>query len=119
MKTWVSLRQFLDEIESETEYGNLDRTHQRLLEWIAIRGQRDAPLHIQEIVMKSRVASPATIHKVLSNLELLDFISLSVDAEDSRRRIVKITPRTDRLFSKLSKAVESWGRSQARSGTSG
>lgn len=110
MKTWIALRALLDSLDSETEFGDLDPLSQRALEWIAVRGRDDAPLHIQEIVMKSQIASPATIFKVLSNLERMDLISVTTDVNDTRRRIVKVTARADRLFAQLSKAVDSWRR---------
>lgn len=110
MQTWFSLRALLDSLDSETEFGHLDSLSKRGLEWIAVRSRDDAPLHVQEIVMKSQVASPATIFKVLSNLERMDLIEITIDVRDTRRRVVKITTRADKLFTRLSKAVDSWRR---------
>jgi DNA-binding MarR family transcriptional regulator len=109
MQSWFVLREFLDSLDSETEFGSLDLLSKRLLEWIAVRSRDNAPLYIQEIVMKSQVASPATIHKVLSNLERMDLIVMTIDVEDTRRRIVGITVRAHKLFTQLSRAVDPCG----------
>jgi DNA-binding MarR family transcriptional regulator len=114
MKTWIALRALLDGLESQTEYKNLDSSSQRLLEWIAVRVQKEAPLHIQEIIFKSEVASPATVHKLLAILEQEGLISMSVDVSDSRRRIVQITIQASRLFGKLDKGLETWARFLAK-----
>jgi len=119
MKTWIALRALLDSLESQTEYKNLDASSQRLLEWIAVRVQKEAPLHIQEIILKSEVASPATVHKLLAILEQEGLISMSVDGSDSRRRIVQITTQASRLFSKLDKGLEAWAKALAKDSASG
>jgi DNA-binding MarR family transcriptional regulator len=114
MKTWIALRALLDSLESQTEYKNLEASSQHLLEWIAVRVQKEAPLHIQEIILKSEVASPATVHKLLAILEQEGLISMNVDASDSRRRIVQITTQASRLFGKLDKGIETWARALAK-----
>ena len=119
MKTWIALRALLDSLESQTEYKNLDASSQRLLEWIAVRVQKEAPLHIQEIILKSEVASPATVHKLLAILEQEGLISMSVDGSDNRRRIVQITTQSSRLFSKLDKGLEAWAKALAKDSASG
>ena len=114
MKTWIALRALLDSLESQTEYKKLDASSQRLLEWIAVRVQKETHLHIQEIILRSEVASPATVHKLLATLEHAGLISMSVDASDSRRRIVQITTQASRLFSKLDKGLEAWAMALAK-----
>ncbi len=117
MKTWIALRALLDSLESESEYSKLDIISQRILEWISVRNRKDSPLHVQEMVMKSQIASPATVHKTLSLLEQRGLITVTIDAHDSRRRIVAVTAHAERILSKLSKGVETWARSlQAQEG---
>ena len=119
MKTWIALRALLDSLESQTEYRNLDTSSQRLLEWIAVRVQKEAPLHIQEIILRSEVASPATVHKLLATLEHAGLISMTVDVSDSRRRIVQVTTQASRLFGKLDKGLETWAKALAKDLASG
>ena len=124
MKTWISLRAVLESLHSETDYGQLDVISQRLLEWISVRNRKADPLHVQEIVLKSEIASPATIHKSIALLEERGLITVSIDPHDSRRRIVLITAHAEKLLIKLSKGVESWAKSvvqglEGRNGSSG
>ena len=112
MDTWISLRKLLDTVSSGTEYAKLDLISQRLLEWIAVRNQKEEPLYVQEIVMKSDVASPATIHKGIAILEREGLITLVTDQVDSRRRIVNISSQAQKLLAKLSRGVDAWAASQ-------
>lgn len=114
MKTWISLRTLLDSLESDTEFNTLDPIGQRMLEWIAVRTQNAAPLHIQEIVRKSEVASPATVHKTIAILEQQGLISVSKDTIDSRRRIVRITTQAEKLLARLSKGVDAWAKALSK-----
>ena len=114
MERWISLRNLFDNVTSGTEYDGLDLISQRLLEWIAVRNLTGTPLYVQEIVMKSEVASPATVHKSIAILEDSGLITLRMDHEDSRRRIVKISLQAERLLSKLSRGVEVWASAQAK-----
>ncbi|NBW00406.1 MAG: MarR family transcriptional regulator [Betaproteobacteria bacterium] len=124
MKTWISLRALIESLQSESDYGQLDLISQRLLEWICVRNRKSDPLHVQEIVLKSEIASPATIHKSIALLEERGLITVNIDPHDSRRRIVLVTAHTEKLLLKLSKSVESWAKSVAhglegRNGASG
>jgi DNA-binding MarR family transcriptional regulator len=124
MKTWISLRTFMDSLQSETDYSRIDVISQRLLEWISLRNLSADPLHVQEIVLKSEIASPATIHKSIALLEERGLITVNIDPHDSRRRIVLITAHAEKLLIKLSKGVESWAKSvvqglEGRNGSSG
>ena len=111
MKTWIALRALLDSAEKDAGYHELDAISQRMLEWIAVRKQNNAPLYIQEIVMKSGVASPATIHKSIALLERLGYLSVTVDGSDTRRRLIQLTAQAERVFRKLSSEVDSWAKS--------
>lgn len=111
MNTWTSLRTFLDHLELESGYGQVDPISQRILEWISLRNKKGTPLHVQEIIMKSQVASPATVHKSLAALEYRGLISITIDANDTRRRIVTVTSAAEKMLSKLSRGVESWAKS--------
>ncbi len=105
---WIDLRRKLADLESQTSYGKLDALTQRLLEWIHMRTGSGDLLYVQEIVMQSGVASPATIHKGLVSLERAKLISLRVDADDARRRIVAPTSRADAMLGELAQGLEAW-----------
>ncbi len=105
---WLNLRELLEAINTETDLKDLDSRTQRLLEWIVTNYSADRPIFVQHIVMKSDVASPATIHKGLAILEREGLISVKVDSADSRRRIVAPTDRARKLMANLSQKVKVW-----------
>lgn len=105
---WLNLRELLVVVNSETDLKALDSRTQRLLEWIVTNYSADKPIFVQQIVMKSDVASPATIHKGLTILEREGLISVTIDSTDTRRRIVAPTERAKKLMSKLSQKVRLW-----------
>jgi hypothetical protein len=93
MKTWISLRTVLDSLQSETDYSRIDVISQRLLEWISLRNLRADPLHVQEIVLKSEIASPATIHKSIALLEERGLITVNIDYRPCRKAAAQALKR--------------------------
>lgn len=114
METWIALKKLIDDLESATPYGKVDSISQRLLEWIFVRVQKRETLFIQEIIMTSEIASPATLHKSIAMLEQRGLIHLIVDPLDSRRRIVQVSSQGERLMKELSRGVTSWANSLSR-----
>jgi DNA-binding MarR family transcriptional regulator len=107
---WLGIRKLLDQLESVPEFKATDRISRQLLDWIYIQAQNEKPIFVQTIVMKSEIASPATIYKSLALLERSGLISTKIDPEDSRRRIIKPTERTNKLMVKLSRDVLQWAK---------
>jgi len=68
MNEWIALRNLLDGLEHETTYNKLDPVTQRVLEWVYVRSKSDEPIFVQEIIVKSGIASPATLHKSIAIL---------------------------------------------------
>ena len=112
MHAWLNLRHFIDLTTSETDFGQLDSISQRVLEWVCARYNSKSNLFVQSIVLDSRIASPATIHKCLATLERTGFLSFEVDPEDARRRIVSPTAKASKTLDALSRRVEKWARQQ-------
>ena len=108
MNAWLNLRELLDVVNNDTDLKSIDERTQRLLEWIVAHYSPERSMFVQTIVMKSEVASPATIHMGLAILEREGLISVVVDPEDTRRRIVSPTDRARKLMSKLSQKVKAW-----------
>lgn len=108
---WFSLRSALDEMISTTDYKSLDQLTQRLFEWIYLRCKDGRPLHTQEILYDSKVASHATIQKSIFQLEKSELIQIQTDCKDSRRKIISTTSKADQLVLTLSYRVESWVQS--------
>ena len=97
----------------ETDYGQLDSMNQRVFEWVCARYSPESKLFVQSIVLDSKIASPATIHKCLATLDRKGFLSFEVDPEDTRRRIVSPTAKTSKTLEALSRRVAKWARQQS------
>ena len=67
---------------------------------------------VQSIVLDSKIASPATIHKCLATLDRTGFLSFEVDPEDARRRVVSPTAKATKTLDALSRRVAKWARQQ-------
>ena len=113
MNAWLNLRRLIDLAANETDFGQLDDRSQRVLEWVMQRYDPKDPLFVQSIVLDSRVASPATIHKCLAVLDRTGFLDFEVDPSDTRRRIVSPTSKAVKTFGVLSRRVSEWAHKQA------
>ena len=112
MEAWLNLRRFIDLTTDDTEFGQLDSISQRVLEWLCARFNSKSSLFVQSIVLDSKIASPATIHKCLATLDRTGFLSFKVDPEDARRRIVSPTAKASKTLDALSRRVAKWARQQ-------
>ena len=110
MHAWLKLRHFIDLTTDETDYGQLDSMSQRVLEWVCTRYNPKSNLFVQSIVLDSKIASPATIHKCLATLDRTGFLSFEVDSEDARRRIVSPTAKASKTLHALSKQMVKWAQ---------
>ena len=97
----------------ETDYGQLDSMSQRVLERVCTRYSPKSKLFVQSIVLDSKIASPATIHKCLTTLERTGFLNFKVDPEDARRRIVSPTSKATKTLDALSRRVAKRARQQS------
>lgn len=114
MQTWLELQKFLHNLKHDSDFGLLDDMSQRVLEWVMMHYNPKQPLFVQGIVLESRVASPATIHKCLATLDRTGFLQFTTDPEDARRRIVEPTTKAKRTLELLSKRVTKWAGSHSR-----
>ena len=114
MNAWLNLQQFLATVKSESDFGGLDDMSQKVLEWVMQHNDAKSPLFVQGVVLESRVASPATIHKCLATLDRTGFLQFTTDTEDARRRIVAPTTKAKKTLDLLSKRVAKWALSQSK-----
>jgi len=114
MKTnsWLEVRRFLEETIHGSEFSQLDDISLRLLDWVVVQNSRTAaPLYMQSLVLRANVASPATIYKSVSKLMDQRMIEVTVDPEDTRRRIVRPSPTTLKLMDRLGSRTDVWIKS--------
>jgi hypothetical protein len=105
---WIDAKQFIAAEEQKLTVGALDRLSREFLDWIVVRCQSEEPLHIQEIVMESDIASPATVHKSINILQQAKLIDVEVDPADHRRRSVVPTALALKELRSLDTAFQAW-----------
>ncbi len=81
----------------------LDPLEQRILECVARVAQTNERLSVRDIMAKSELGSPATLHARLTSMRGKGWVRLG-DTEDARRKQVELTPAALRHFDKLSEA---------------
>lgn len=114
MKTnsWLAVRHFVQEALQNSELSKLDDISLRLLDWVVVQNSRAAaPLYMQTLVLRANVASPATVYKSVSKLMGQRMIEVTVDPEDTRRRIVRPSPMALKLMDRLGSRTEAWLKS--------
>lgn len=106
--TWIELQKFLDESKASTELAPLSAIDERVFLWVVSKQNDRKALYVQDVIMQSNVASPATLHKSLSALVDAGLAKSEVDPSDQRRRVLTITPKAEKLLQKLDRLVQAW-----------
>jgi DNA-binding MarR family transcriptional regulator len=96
--------QLADALRGPPALSALDPLEQRILELVARVGQTHERLSVRDIMGKSELGSPATLHARLTSMREKGWIRLG-DTEDARRKQVELTPAALRYFDKLSEAM--------------
>jgi DNA-binding MarR family transcriptional regulator len=114
---WISLRDFFDQATAKTGYDQLDTTSQRLLEWIITRydANPQSPIYIQTAVLRSEIASPATIFKCTNLLQRKKMISVTPDSTDARRKLIEPSEKARDHLKELSRLALEWAKKHAPS----
>lgn len=113
LATWIELQQFLDDSKAGTELAGLSSIDERVLLWIATRQHKDKPVFVQDVIMHSQVASPATLHKSLATLVSAGLANSDIDPTDQRRRILTLTHKAEKLLTKLDRLAQTWASKKA------
>ncbi len=106
---WFELRAFVKRAVRESELHALDANSFALLEWVVdqTQNQKD-PIFMQQLVMESKVASPATTLKCVGLLEDADLVSVTTDPKDARRKMIRPTRRAHTAMDALGRKTEAW-----------
>ncbi len=108
---WFELRAFVKRAVRESELHALDANTFALLEWLVDQSQTQKdPIYMQQVVMESKVASPATTLKCVGVLEDADLVSVTTDSKDARRRMIRPTRRALTAMDALGQRTEEWLR---------
>lgn len=83
---------------------SLDPLEERILGIIARATQAEERLSVRDLMGKSELAAPATLHNRLTSMREKGWIMLS-DTEDTRRKQIELTQAALLHFDKLSKCL--------------
>jgi DNA-binding MarR family transcriptional regulator len=108
MSAWYGIRSFAERAIAESPLRALDTLSIRLVDWIYSARSSPEPLYVQTIITKSKVASPATLHKCLSALLREGLIQAEVDAMDTRRKVITVTPKLVQAIQELDQKTKRW-----------
>jgi len=117
---WFELRAFVKCAVRESELHALDANAFALLEWVVDQTQTQKdPIYMQQLVMESKVASPATTLKCVGLLEDADLVSVRTDPKDARRRIIRPTRHALEAMDALGEKTEAWLSTSGSTGLRG
>ncbi|PRE09683.1 winged helix-turn-helix domain-containing protein [Burkholderia multivorans] len=81
----------------------LDPLEEKILEFVARMSQANERLSVRELMAKTELGSPATLHARLKSMREKGWLTLG-DTEDARRKQIELTPAALRHFDKLAEA---------------
>ncbi|WP_027795934.1 transcriptional regulator [Paraburkholderia acidipaludis] len=88
----------------------LDPLEEKILELVARMAQANELLSVREMMARSELGSPATLHARLKSMREKGWLTLG-DTEDTRRKQIELTPAALKHFDKLAEAFAKAARS--------
>lgn len=82
----------------------LDPLEERILTFVARAGQNEERLSVRDMMAKTELGAPATVHSRLKSMREKGWIMLT-DTEDTRRKQIELTQAALQYFDKLSKCM--------------
>ena len=101
---YLRLVRLLEALEGASDLFRLDSTEKKLLDLVAIHYLDNKPLLVSEAIYLSKIGSPATLHRRLSNLQKQGYIRYGDDV-DGRKKYLELTPKARDYFAGLGKCV--------------
>lgn len=100
-----AIAQIVRSIESSSPIGYLDRTSRSILSYIGEAEVDGMPLRVGDIIACSGFGTPPTVYSRLSSLEEAGLISRTKDTSDRRSNLIRLTPRTHRIYARVSSRI--------------
>ena len=101
---YLRFLQLTEAVRALPSLAPLDPLEERVLALIASAGQRHERLSVRDVMAKSALGAPATIHTRLKSMRAKGWIMLS-DTGDARRKQVELTQAAMSHFDRLSKCM--------------
>lgn len=97
-------------VETATGAGLLDDIEERLLQIVAQAHLENADLSVTDLMQRTEIASPATLHKRLQSLRESDLISIEPVPNAYPRKSVTLTTRAVNYYNKLATEMKKAAR---------
>jgi len=89
----------------KTPVKNIDSTALLLLNEIAVQHHDGKNITVNEAMLLSKIASPATVHRKLDELREAGLIEQVFEGKNRRTKYLVPTKEADSYFAKMSKAI--------------
>ena len=104
--SYIKFLSSFQKIEASNAAAGLDLVGESLLGYIAVNFAKGLTLTVTECMRINTVASPATIHRKISELINQGWIESVYDGENRRTKYLAPTSKALKYFEKVSKLVE-------------
>jgi DNA-binding MarR family transcriptional regulator len=101
---YLRFLQLTDALRGLPSLPELDPLEQRILELVARAQQDQQRLSVRDVMGKSELAAPATVHTRLKSMREKGWVMLT-DTEDTRRKQIELTPAALLHFDRLSQCM--------------
>lgn len=99
---YLSFLALADSLTTQTtSLQNLDLDAKKLLEIIAVHNARQQPLTVTQVMQMHAIASPATIHKKINQLQTAGLINMEHQGSNRRTKYLTTTPKADSYFEEI------------------
>lgn len=93
-------------VETAVGPGLLDDIEERLLQIVAQAHLENADLSVTDLMQRTEIASPATLHKRLQSLRETELISIEPVPNAYPRKSVTLTPKAINYYNKLASEIK-------------
>jgi DNA-binding MarR family transcriptional regulator len=100
---FLHLKEVLSGHQVETE---IDLTAQKLLEVVSLRHAQHQALTVTETMQLQNIASPATLHRKLSDLITNGYVQFAYEGDNRRTKYIHPTTKTDQYFADLGAVLQ-------------
>jgi DNA-binding MarR family transcriptional regulator len=100
---YLRFLQLTEAIRGLPSLPSLDPLEERILEFVARAAQTKDRLSVRDMMARSELGSPATLHARITSMRDKGWIMLS-ETEDARRKQIELTQAALRHFDKLGEA---------------
>jgi predicted HTH transcriptional regulator len=105
MTNYITFLKLKQSLEAKKKNNSLDPTAEKLVEQVAIHYAQEKSLTVTEAMKLEKIASPATIHRKLSELVREGWVEFAFEGTNRRTKYIIPTAKLDKYFENLSKLI--------------